>query len=125
MKDFKAIPPSVLQVLGEQWKPADAQSVFERILNEYPDRRSDPSFYHIHTGQEIESDFDEYTHAEVVQLVDEGAFGALAISRPKAVSINEHAKHALSEFCREVYAAWEKYKSRIAEIERFGVFPRE
>lgn len=118
----KAIPASVLAVLKHRWKDADPRcSSFEFVFNDKDDRRrrSDPSYYHIRPGKKVETDFDVLTHDEAAQLVKDGAFGSLAkMQDGGGVVINEHAQHALTDFCSEVYSAWSKYQRRIAEAER-------
>jgi hypothetical protein len=50
-----------------------------------------------------------------------GVFGRMAHVKDgrhgRQVVINEHALHALQDFCSEVYDAWAKYQIRLAETE--------
>ena len=119
------IPESVLTILESKWKPHPGYSAFDSVFgdNEDRQRRIDPSYCHISVGKEIEYDIDVFTHAEAKDLVKDGVFGSLAVSRETEVSINEHAQNALTDFCSEVYAAWEKYNHRIKEVENIGVYP--
>jgi hypothetical protein len=118
----EAIPASVLAVLKHRWKGADPHySSFESVFNDKDNkgRRSDPSYYHISAGKKVETNFDVLSHTEAVKLVREGAFGSLAkVQDNNAVTINEHAQHAMTDFFSEVYSAWEKYQRRIAEVEK-------
>lgn len=106
----KAIPASVLALLKHQWKEADPRySAFDSVFTDANDRtrQSDPSYYHIRPGEEIEHDGDVFTHVEATELVKEGVFSCLAKVQQDggSVTINEHAQHALTDFCSEVYSA--------------------
>ena len=116
------IPASVQQLLNQQWEIKD-HSTFEDIFREDAQRREYPSYYHIRTGQEVETELDVFSYVEAKALVEENVFGNLAISNSGGLSINEHAQHALSDFLSEVYAAWKRYEERLAEVERVGTFP--
>lgn len=122
---MEKIPASVLAVLKHKWVVTEGYSAFDSVFNDREDeeRRRDPSYYHIRTGKKIDFAFDQFTHAEAKSLVMEGVFGALAVSRDGGVVINEHAQHALTDFCSEVYAAWGKYQRRLAEVEKAGASP--
>lgn len=121
-KTPKPIPSGVLNLLKHVWREADEDySSFDAVFNDLEDkeRRSDPSYYHIRPGKEVDSDFDSISHADAVKLAEQRVFGALAkMHENKVVAINEHAQHALTDFCSEVYSAWKKYQQRIAEVER-------
>jgi hypothetical protein len=123
----KEIPTSVLRLLKHQWKPGDSDSSFDSVFNDAQDkkRRKRPSYYHIRQGRKIENEFDVFTYEEACQLVREGSFGPLAVLRDENVTINEHAQHAMADFCSEVYSAWAKYKHRISEVETVGVYPKQ
>lgn len=118
----KTIPDSVLNLLKHRWREADSDyASFDALFNDPidPERRTDPSYYHIRPGKEIETDFDTISHAEAMQLVNEGVFGTLAkVYEDDTVTINEHAQHALVDFCAEVYSAWVKYQQRISEVRK-------
>lgn len=112
----------VLAVLKHRWTEPDPRySSFEAVFNDNDDRgrRSDPSYYHIHVGKEVQTDLDVLSHAEATLLVAQGVFGPLAKAQTGGmVTINEHAQHAFTDFCSEVYGAWAKYQRRIAEVEK-------
>lgn len=123
MMKAKAIPASIFAILKVRWKEADPNySSFDANFNgdSNRERRIDPSYYHLRPGKKIDlPDFDVLTHAEAMELVREGAFGSLAkVREGGAVAINEHAQHALTDFCSEVYSAWGKYQRRLDEAER-------
>src|SRR5690348_10326838 len=105
MTQNKTIPASVLALLKHKWQEADlAYSSFDLVFNDTNDRgrRSNTSYYHIRPGKKVETDFDVLTHDEAIQLVMEGAFGSLAKRQDDGtVTINEHAQHALTDFCSE------------------------
>ena len=47
-----------------------------------------------------------------------GVFGSVAMEhRGHSIVINEHSRHAMSNFCEEVYDAWAKYLDRLKQIE--------
>src|SRR5271165_3329564 len=114
----KPIPISVLEVLKHEWRAADqAYSSFDGVFNDKDDRgrRTNPSYYHIGVGKKVETNFDVFSHAEASNLVKDGAFASLAkVQDDKSVTINEHAQHAMTDFCSEVYSAWQKYQRRLA-----------
>lgn len=119
----KPIPASVLAILQNRWKEADpSHSAFDAAFNdadarERRERRSDPSHYLIPPDRPFDAAVDALTRAEAVSLVRGGVFGPLAkVCDNGVVAINEHAQHALVDFCSEVYAAWDKYERRIAEV---------
>jgi hypothetical protein len=120
-KKSKPIPASVLSVLKHEWQPADPNySSFDGQFNEDDKgRKSEPSYYHISPGKKVETDFDVFSHAEASKLAEEGVFARLAkVQNNGTVTINEHAQHALSDFCSEVYSAWKKYQHRLAKVEK-------
>ena len=109
---MEPIPNSVLNVLKNNWKPSsDKYSSFESVFNDLEDetRRRDPGYYHIYFGDHIEHDFQVLSYDEAEKLQQEAVFGGLAIKGKNAITINEHARHAFTDFCGDVYAAWEKY----------------
>ncbi|MER9793435.1 hypothetical protein [Mesorhizobium sp. M0213] len=120
-----AIPKSVLEVLGHEWKVDEGYSAFDAVFNDREDqgRRSSPSFYHIATGKEVETDFDIFSHKEAKKLAAEHVFGSMAAVRDSGVTINEHAQHAFEDFCHEVYGAWAKYREKLDQVERFSKRP--
>lgn len=117
----KAIPASVLAILKHCWKEADPNySSFDAVFNGRADkgRRDDPSYYHIRPGAKRETEFDVFDHTEAVRLVHEEVFGTMAeVQDGGRVVVNEHVQHALTDFCGEVYSAWEKYLRRIEQVE--------
>jgi hypothetical protein len=120
------IPSSVLELLKYRWKLLGGYSAFERVFKgpDDADRKTRPSYYTFRRGKEIETNLSALSHKEAKSLLEEGVFGELAIMREnEAIAINEHAQHALTDFCSEVCASWAKYLSRIEEVKRIGTFP--
>lgn len=122
---MKAIPNSVLNVLKAVWKRSEGYSSFESVFNsERDERRRKPSYYSISKGKEIEyENWDVLTHKEAVELVRDNVFDALAIENAEDVVINEHAQHAFTDFCSEVYDSWHKFRNRLDQIKAQGAFP--
>ena len=114
------IPASVLALLRHRWKLPDGYSAFESVFTRNErGRQTDPSYYMIAKGKEVEdTDWDCMSHREAVALVREGVFGETAEDQGSRVAINEHAEHAMQDFCREVYGAWAKYRDRLQQVER-------
>ena len=118
----KTIPNSVLDVLKNEWQAADpAYSAFDQVFNDKTDkqsRKAHPSYYYIREGKEVETNLDVLSHAEALKLVNDGAFASLAkVQDDKSVTINEHAQHAMIDFCSEVYSAWHRYQRRLVQIQ--------
>lgn len=119
----ETIPPSVLTLLRQKWVEPDgyvAFDIFDHPMQ--PDRQRDPSYYFIHRG--LRSDVAPLTHPEAVALVREGVFGSTAVDDGDCVVINEHSQHALEDFCRDVYAAWNLYQSRLRRVRAACPHPR-
>ncbi len=116
----KPIPPSVLALLNETWKDADPRnSAFELVFG--PENKRGrirhPSYYFIRRHHEHRPYALRYD--EAASLCASGALGSAAKATDGIVVINEHAQHALFDFCSEVYAAWGKYQKRLADLERY------
>jgi hypothetical protein len=138
----RPIPDSVLKLLRHRWKVAEPdysafQSVFDPPFEPFGDdpeaeqrdrhaalvrnRRLDPSCYYtpIDGPRSIEAIAGFiFTHPEAVALICDAVFGTAAEDEGSRIVINEHAQHALEDFCQEVYGAWAKYLDRLARIER-------
>lgn len=115
------IPPSVLAILKHRWTEAEpSHSSFDAVFNgtAQEGRKTDPSYYHLRPGKALDNNTDVLTHAEGAGLVNEGVFGLAATVRAGGgMAINEHAQQAFTDFYNEVYAAWSKYRRKIAEVE--------
>lgn len=117
------IPKSILHLLSEPWRVEGEYSHFDAVFAKEK-RRIDPSYYVIHVGTKVETDMDTFSHDDAMALAADDAFGTNARTRESGnVVINEHAQHALVDFCSDVYAAWKKYQDRLQQIEAACPFP--
>jgi hypothetical protein len=109
----KTIPKSVLKMLEQQWKPTEGHSAFDTSMQRRP---TDPSYYHVRN--DVEVSMVSLTYDEAKKLDAEGALGDFVKDHGngKSVAVNEHAVHALMDFCSEVYDAWNKYQDRLRRI---------
>lgn len=100
-KTRRPIPKSVFAVLDKTWRDADTgYRAFDPIFNERG-RARDPSYYFSawSTG---------FSDAELARMAKEGVFkGAMH-------GYNEHAIHAMHDFCNDVYQAWGVCQERLA-----------
>jgi hypothetical protein len=119
---MKPIPKSLLSLLSEPWQPAAGitGSAFQAVFDE-TDRRRDPSFYFAYEASR--SDGADMLHfAEVVALLRDKvltadmATVANPVSGPRQTVTNEHAQHAIIDFCEATYAAWETLQRRLDQI---------
>ncbi len=111
-----AIPASVLALLKHQWVKPDGYSAHAAVFERYPDRRSRPAYYVYRKGTDFNG-WGNVTHAEAVWLVRDNVFPGLMLDDGRGISVNEHAQHALDDFCRDVYGAWAKFQARLLEIQ--------
>ena len=124
---MKAVPKSLLDLLAQEWKPAiPNQSIFEIIFAER-ERAHDPSFYFASEGEP--SAVDMLRFDEVTGLLRDGVLNpatAAVRRRPSGTrytSTNEHAQHAVYDFCEAVYAAWQELQQRLTLIEQTSHVP--
>ena len=117
------IPEAVLGLLRHQWLEPDRDSAFEFVFRRDPGRQRRPSYYFIRKGSAADPDGPGFSYEEALALISEGAFGRVAQDRDTDVCINEHAAHALNDFCRDVYGAWATYRKRLADAERACPYP--
>jgi hypothetical protein len=114
----KPIPASVLDLLRHRWVTPDGYCAFDSVFHGEADegsrlqRQIDPAYYHYGPGGGAQL-FGDMTFAEAQALHREHVFGEFSGNRNGHISVNEHAQHALQDFCREVYAAWKTYQDRI------------
>jgi hypothetical protein len=120
------IPKSVLALLRHHWKDDEPDySAFESIFFGEADegsqyrrqRQIDPSYYFISQRSDAPGIAD-VTYAEAAALHREQAWGGFSRSTEGHVTVNEHAMHALHDFCRAVYVAWRTYQERLAMLDR-------
>lgn len=129
---MKPIPKSLLNLLADVWKPATEANgrAFDQVF-EQQDRRRDPSFYFNYEGSR--KGFDAYlSFKESAALIRDGVFcpplAALytATSGERQTSTNEHAQHAVIDFCEEVYAAWQTLQNRLDQVaQACPIHPRD
>jgi hypothetical protein len=120
---MKAIPKSLLDMLAQEWSGADPEegSAFESVYA-YEDRARDPSFYFASEGEPSASAMLRFD--EVTGLLRDGVLTSVTAEvrcRPSGTrytATNEHAQHAIFDFCQAVYAAWDQLQQRLALIER-------
>lgn len=55
-----------------------------------------------------------FTHAEIAVLSRAGILDGLCRVSDQSISLNEHASHALADFCRETYEAWGRCQERLS-----------
>jgi hypothetical protein len=86
------------------------------------DRARDPSFYFASEGEP--SAIDTLRFEEVTELLRDGVLSpatAAVRRRPSGArytATNEHAQHAIYDFCEAVYAAWDQLQQRLKAIEQ-------
>jgi hypothetical protein len=101
MPDKKPQPiPAVLpSMLETPWEPSN-HSACDLVFNDREDtgRRTNPSHY-IHRADEGKEHNNGMTYAEAKGLVKSGALGRLIKDHGTHISINEHAQHAICDFC--------------------------
>jgi hypothetical protein len=111
------IPVSVLALLKDPWVTSK-MSAFEGTFQPNGSEREriyEPAHYFVHHEHIGANDV---TYAEASRLLAENVFGSMAVRDGETIIINEHAKHALDDFCRATAAAWAVYRERLALIER-------
>src|SRR5947209_5767195 len=112
---MKTIPKSLLGMLAQKWHPADPEEgeggAFESIFAE-EDRARDPSFYISREGEPSASAMLQFD--EVIGLLRDGVLTSTTAavrhypSGARYTATNEHAQHAIYDFCQAVYAAWDQ-----------------
>jgi hypothetical protein len=123
---MKTIPRSLLDMLAQEWSPADPEieesgGAFGSIFADR-DRARDPSFYFASEGESEASSMLQFD--EVAGLLRDGVLTSAAAAvryRPSGARYavtNEHAQHAIYDFCQAVYAGWDQLQQRLALIER-------
>jgi hypothetical protein len=86
------------------------------------DRARDPSVYFASEGEP--STIDMLQFDEVAGLLRDGVLTSITAAvrrRPSGArytATNEHAQHAIYDFCEAVYAAWQELQQRLALIEQ-------
>lgn len=118
----KPIPKGLLSLLAEPWQPAsDATGSAFHVAFDEDDRRYDPSFYFAHEASRSQNG-DMLQFAEVTALIRDKVLTAShaaivkPLSGPRQTVTNEHAQHAVLDFCEACYAAWETLQHRLDQI---------
>jgi hypothetical protein len=114
-QDLDLIPASVLALLGHKWRGTSGYSAFDSVIEDTRDRLHNPSYYQFSYGRP-DDDNNGMTWRDTKAVIADGVYGANFRVRDEHVAVNEHAQHALTDFCSEVYDAWAKYKKRLASI---------
>jgi hypothetical protein len=78
-------------------------------------RVRDPSIYIFRSGDPSTLGV---TYEAAVRLHHEGVFGEHSSEEGDAVFVNEHALHALQDFCADVYDAWRTFETRLEAVSR-------
>jgi HAMP domain-containing protein len=120
---MKTIPKSLLDLLAQEWQATSSGtgSAFESVFEE-EDRRRNPSFYF--ASEDEQSDIDLLRFEEVAGLLRDGVLNHVTAAvrhRPSGArytTTNEHAQHAIYDFCEAVYAAWKQLQRRLNAIEQ-------
>jgi hypothetical protein len=121
---METIPRTLLRMLAQKWKPADPDkregAAFEHIFA-MDDRAADPSFYF--AREDSPPLLDMLRFAEVAGLLRDRLLTPTTAtiqtnhSGQRIASTNEHAAHAVYDFCQEVYAAFH-LQERLAKVEQ-------
>ncbi|RVI45672.1 hypothetical protein [Sinorhizobium meliloti] len=107
------IPAAVLKLLEHPWM-TDGYFPFRSVWSQSEDRRRRPSYYFHRKGRDIPEMV--FTYEELAAIMRTGLLGGVARSCSGQICINEHAQHALEDFCREVYGSWRMLQSRICDV---------
>ena len=128
----KPIPKSLLNLLAEPWQGGTnaSGSTFECVFED-EDRARQPSFYFTYEASRSPS-ADMLQFSEVNALIRGGVFSPslaavfIAANGKRQTSTNEHAQHAIIDFCEAVYAAWHILQNRLDRAEKAcPIHPRD
>lgn len=108
------IPKSIINLLGQEWRPANGYSAFES--NFEGKRKSNPSYYTLNPGKEVTSDMDTFSYKEAAAMSKDDLISKFISNKDGVLWMNEHASHAVQDFCSEVYDAWRKCQDRLRQI---------
>lgn len=111
--NYSAIPKGVRELLRHKWRMPGNASIFDD--NAHGARLADPSYYFARPGGDPPHALD---YEDVQGLIAEPMFEGLARQGNGVTSMNEHAEHALIEFCEAVYEAWVKCEKRLESLPR-------
>lgn len=99
-------------MLEQQWRTPDGYYSFEAVWSNGNDRQRYPSFYHYY-NRSMDEDNNGLRGKEVEQLADLPQFAGLIFHNSNGLGINEHAQHALVEFCEKVYELYGELQTRL------------
>jgi hypothetical protein len=111
MSMLKPIPRGLLSALAELWKEPKGHCAFEAAFEGC--RRNDPSYY-LHRADGSDHRVSDFTYDEIADLSRAGILDGLHEDHGTGIAVNEHAEHALADFCRETYEAWRRCQERLA-----------
>lgn len=118
---MKTILKSLIDLLAQEWQATSpgTGSAFESVFEEEY-RRRNPSFYF--ASEDEQSDIDLLRFEEVAGLLRDGVLNHVTAAvrrRPSGAhytTTNEHAQHAIYDFCEAVYAAWKQLQLAYIKI---------
>jgi hypothetical protein len=116
------IPKSLLSMLAQKWHLANPEEggAFEFVFAD-EDRARDPSFYFAREGEPSAACMLQFE--EVIALLRDGVLNSTTAavrcspSGTRYTATNEHAQHAIFDFCQDVYASWDQLQQRLAAAE--------
>jgi hypothetical protein len=112
------IPPAILKMLGDnEWRPTEGHSLFNQVWGDeanghHRERQRDPSFYYF-LKRDLAENNNGVSGKEVEALSGLAMFKGLIDAQPEHFAFNEHAQHALTDFCSEIYDAYRKLQERL------------
>jgi hypothetical protein len=112
------IPPAILKMLGDnECRPTEGHSLFDQVWGDeanghHRERQRDPSFSYF-LKRDLAENNNGVSGKEVEALSGLAMFKGLIDAQPEHFAFNEHAQHALTDFCSEVYDAYRKLQERL------------
>lgn len=106
------MPKPILAMLEEVWKETDGFSIYQHNR----ERKGKNASVYLYSKDEPDHDNNGVRTHEVASMADLPAFNGLIKKNSKGFAFNEHAQHALTEFCSDVYEAWRKCSKRLDEV---------
>ncbi len=115
MAEMTAIPQPILDMLKVVWQPGSVPSTFESVADD--ERLKNPSFYH-HGKNQGDYDNNGILASDANALLNASELEGLIKDNGDSIAMNEHAHHALTDFCSEVYDSWRKLQGILESIPR-------
>lgn len=117
------IPTAVLDLLKEAWM-TNGYRPFDSVFNISQERREFPSFYFYPEGYKPQGTGLVFSYSGVAALINSGLLDGIGFTDPlHPIAINEHAQHALEQFCRETYEAWRRCEQNLASVRQHQECP--